>query len=87
MFAMHVNNLNAVSVQLANTTERLDHFMAASEKPLTHFTGQGLFELERTLRDLRSAANEFRELSRSIKETLSSQLLFEKPESGVEIKP
>ncbi len=81
-----VNNLNAVSTQLASTTERLDHLMAVSEKPLTHFTGQGLFELERTLRDLRSAASEFRELSRSIKET-PSQLLFEKPESGVEIKP
>ena len=79
------NKLNAVSAQLANTTARLDHLMASSEAPLTHFTEQGLFELERAVRDVRSAATEFRELSRSLKQT-PSQLLFEKPESGVEIK-
>jgi len=81
-----VTKLNAVSTQLASTTARLDQFMASSQAPLTHFTEQGMFELERMLRDVRSAASEFRELSRSLKET-PSQLLFEKPESGVEIKP
>jgi phospholipid/cholesterol/gamma-HCH transport system substrate-binding protein len=81
-----VARLNAVSGQLASTTEKLDHFMSASEGPMTHFTEQGLFETERLLRDARAAAIEFRELSRSLKET-PSQLLFERPESGVEIKP
>lgn len=81
-----VARLNTVSAQLANTTEKLDHFMTASEAPMTHFTEQGLFEMERLLRDARDAATEFRELSRSLKET-PSQLLFERPESGVEIKP
>ncbi len=81
-----VTHLNAVSAQLASTTERLDKFMAASEAPLTHFTEQGLFEMERLVRDARNAATEFRELSRSLKET-PSQLMFERPESGVEIKP
>ncbi|HVY24770.1 MAG TPA: MlaD family protein [Steroidobacteraceae bacterium] len=81
-----VSRLNAVSAQLASTTERLDRFMANSEVPMTHFTQQGLFEMERTLRDVRSAAVEFRDLSRSLKQT-PSQLMFEKPESGVEIKP
>jgi phospholipid/cholesterol/gamma-HCH transport system substrate-binding protein len=80
-----ISKLNAVSTQLANTTARLDRFMASSEAPLTHFTEQGLFEVERMLRDVRSAASEFRELSRSLKQT-PSQLLFEKPESGMEIK-
>lgn len=78
--------LNAVSTQLASTTEKLDRMMAASEGPVTHFTEQGLFEMERLVRDARSAATEFRELSRSLKET-PSQLIFERPESGVEIKP
>lgn len=81
-----VARLNTVSGQLASTTKRLDEFMANSEAPLNHFTQQGLFEMERLLRDARSAAVEFRELSRSLKET-PSQLLFERPESGVEIKP
>jgi phospholipid/cholesterol/gamma-HCH transport system substrate-binding protein len=81
-----VTRLNAVSGQLASATERLDGFMANSEGPMSHFTDQGLFEMERLLRDARSAATEFRELSRSLKET-PSQLIFERPEAGVEIKP
>jgi phospholipid/cholesterol/gamma-HCH transport system substrate-binding protein len=81
-----VARLNAVSGQLASTTEKLDRFMTSAEAPLTHFTEQGLFEVERLLTDARAAATEFRELSRSLKET-PSQLMFERPESGVEIKP
>lgn len=81
-----VTRLNTVSGQLASTTARLDQLMASSEGPLTHFTEQGLFEMERLLRDARNAATEFRELSRSLKES-PSQLMFERPESGVEIKP
>lgn len=81
-----VTRLNAVSGQLASTTEKLDRFMTASEGPMTHFTEQGLFEMQRLLRDAGSAATEFRELSRSLKET-PSQLMFERPETGVEIKP
>jgi phospholipid/cholesterol/gamma-HCH transport system substrate-binding protein len=81
-----VSRLNAVAGQLASTTEKLDRFMTSSEAPLTHFTEQGLFEMERLLTDARSAASEFRELSRSLQAT-PSQLLFERPESGVEIKP
>lgn len=81
-----IGRLNAVSGQLASTTKRLDEFMANSAAPLNHFTEHGLFEMEQLLRDARSAATEFRELSRSLKET-PSQLMFERPESGVEIKP
>lgn len=81
-----LEHLNTVSAQLASASKRLDDFLANSEAPLNHFTSQGLFEIERLLRDVRSAATEFRELSRSLKET-PSQLLFERPETGVEIKP
>lgn len=81
-----VAHLNTVSGQLANATEKLDRFMTNAEAPLTHFTEQGLFEIEQLLRDARTAASEFRDLSRSLKQT-PSQLMFERPESGVEIKP
>lgn len=81
-----MTQLNTVSARLATSSQRLDEFLAKSEAPLNHFTQQGLFEMERTLRDARNAAMEFRELSRSLKET-PSQLMFEKPETGMEIKP
>lgn len=81
-----MTRMNDVAGNLAATTQRLDRFMANSETQLNHFSDQGLFEFERLLRDARSAATEFRELSRSLKET-PSQLLFERPETGVEIKP
>ena len=46
---------------------------------------QGLFELERLVRETRSAAREFRDLSRSLREN-PSQILYEPPPSGVEIQ-
>lgn len=81
-----MGRLNQVSEDLARTTQRLDSFVANTETQVSHFSDQGLFEMERLLRDARAAAIEFRELSRSLKET-PSQLLFERPETGVEIKP
>lgn len=81
-----VGNMNRAGDDLARMTQRLDSFMSSTEVQVGHFTGQGLFELERLVRDARTAAVEFRELSRSLKET-PSQLLFERPETGVEIKP
>lgn len=77
---------NETAAGLASTAQRLDRLMTSSEAHLNHFSEQGLFEVERLLRDVRSATAEFRELSRSLRET-PSQLLFERPESGVEIKP
>ena len=77
---------NEAAVGLANTAQRLDRFMTSSEAQFSHFSEQGLFEIERLLRDARSATTEFRELSRSLRET-PSQLMFERPESGMEIKP
>ena len=48
------------------------------------FLRDGLPEMERLLRDSRSAAQEFRELSRSLKAD-PSQLLYEPSYRGVEI--
>ena len=71
---------------LAQASQRMDRFTQKSEAQLGHFSEQGLFELERLVRETRSAAREFRDLSRSLREN-PSQILYEPPESGVEIKP
>jgi phospholipid/cholesterol/gamma-HCH transport system substrate-binding protein len=76
--------LRVVADNLAETTAKMDRLMGTSEKQLDHLSNQGLFELERLLRDARVAANEFRDLSRSLKQN-PSQLLYEPQVSGTEI--
>jgi phospholipid/cholesterol/gamma-HCH transport system substrate-binding protein len=71
---------------LAQASARMDRFTQKSEAQLGHFSEQGLFELERLVRETRSAAREFRDLSRSLREN-PSQILYEPPQSGVEIQP
>jgi hypothetical protein len=70
---------------LAQASQRMDRFTQKSEAQLGHFSEQGLFELERLVRETRSAAREFRDLSRSLREN-PSQILYEPPEGGVEIR-
>ena len=70
---------------LAQASARMDRFTQKSEAQLGHFSEQGLFELERLVRETRSAAREFRDLSRSLREN-PSQILYEPPQSGVEIE-
>ncbi len=70
---------------LAQASARMDRFTQKSEAQLGHFSEQGLFELERLVRETRSAAREFRDLSRSLREN-PSQILYEPPQSGVEIR-
>jgi phospholipid/cholesterol/gamma-HCH transport system substrate-binding protein len=73
-----------VANTLAETAKRLDGFVNDSQGNINRFTEQGLFEVEQLLREGRSAAREFRELSRSLKEN-PSQLLYEPPADGLEI--
>ncbi len=77
--------VSATADHLAQAASRIDGFTQRSEGQLGHFTEQGLFELERLMRETRSAAFEFRELSRSLKEN-PSQILYEPPPSGMEIE-
>jgi phospholipid/cholesterol/gamma-HCH transport system substrate-binding protein len=70
---------------LSKTSERVSKFVAGAEVQVEHLSEHGLFELERLLRDARQAANEFRDLSRSLKQQ-PSQLMYEKPVSGMEIR-
>ena len=73
-----------IAQNLEQASARVDRFTAKSENQLGNFTEQGLFELQRLMRETRSAASEFRDLSRSLKEN-PSQILYEPPASGVEI--
>jgi phospholipid/cholesterol/gamma-HCH transport system substrate-binding protein len=73
-----------IAQNLEQASVRIDRFTEKSEVQLGNFTEQGLFELQRLVRETRSAAREFRDLSRSLKEN-PSQILYEPPASGVEI--
>jgi phospholipid/cholesterol/gamma-HCH transport system substrate-binding protein len=80
-----LTRMNEIATNLADASKRIDTFTQKSETQLGNFTEQGLFELERLMRETRQAAREFRDLSRSLQEN-PSQILYEPPESGVEIK-
>jgi phospholipid/cholesterol/gamma-HCH transport system substrate-binding protein len=81
-----VARMSEVADNLAAATDRVDSFTRKSETQLGHFTEQGLFEVERLVREARSAAREFRDLSRNLQEN-PSQIIYEPQESGVEIRP
>jgi len=76
--------LKTISENLANTTANLDKLMSEHRDDLGLFLRDSLPEIERLLRDSRLAAQEFRELSRSLKAD-PSQLLYEPSYRGVEI--
>jgi phospholipid/cholesterol/gamma-HCH transport system substrate-binding protein len=76
--------IRAISENLARTTANLDRLMTDHREDLGLFLRDSLPEIERLLRDSRSAAQEFRELSRSLKAD-PSQLLYEPSYKGVEI--
>jgi phospholipid/cholesterol/gamma-HCH transport system substrate-binding protein len=76
--------MRAISDSLANTSASLDRLMTDHRDDLGLFLRDSLPEMERLLRDSRTAAQEFRELSRSLKSD-PSQLLYEPSYRGVEI--
>ena len=76
--------IRAISENLAKTTANLDRLMTDHREDLGLFLRDSLPEIERLLRDSRSAAQEFRELSRSLKAD-PSQLLYEPSYRGLEI--
>jgi phospholipid/cholesterol/gamma-HCH transport system substrate-binding protein len=76
--------IRKISENLATTTANLDKLMTAHREDLGLFLRDGLPEFERLVRDSRQAAQEFRELSRSLKAD-PSQLLYEPSYRGVEI--
>jgi phospholipid/cholesterol/gamma-HCH transport system substrate-binding protein len=81
-----VTRMAQIADNLAQASARVDVLTKKSEVQLGHFTEQGLFELERLVRETLQAAREFRDLSRALQEN-PSQILYEPQESGVEIRP
>lgn len=81
-----IEKIGVVADNLASASERVDRITQNSEAQIGHFADHGLFEFERLVRETRSAAREFRDLSRSLQQN-PSQILYEPPVSGVEIKP
>lgn len=79
-----IANVRHVSDNLAQTSDRLEHFVADNEPGVTRFTQQSLPELQQLLRESRQAAQEFRDLSRSLKQN-PSQLIYEPNYRGVEV--
>jgi phospholipid/cholesterol/gamma-HCH transport system substrate-binding protein len=82
--AAAAERLRRISENLATTTANLDSLMTEHRQDVGLFLRDSLPEMERLLRDSREAAQEFRELSRSLKAD-PSQLLYEPSYKGVEI--
>ena len=78
--------IRQIAENLEKTTANLDRLMTDHREDLGLFLRDSLPEIERLLRDSRAAAQEFSELSRSLKAD-PSQLLYEPAYRGVEIPP
>lgn len=78
------SRIRSIADSLARTTDNFDRLLADHREDLGLFFRDSLPEMERLLRDSRVAAQEFRELSRSLKAD-PSQLLYEPSYKGVEI--
>jgi phospholipid/cholesterol/gamma-HCH transport system substrate-binding protein len=79
-----LKRVREVTDNLASTSQRIDRLVEENRQDIRSFTREGLPELERFLREGRSAAREIRDLSRSLRED-PSQLLYQQSPEGVEI--
>jgi phospholipid/cholesterol/gamma-HCH transport system substrate-binding protein len=85
-FIAAVQKLRATSDNLEHATASLDAFVAENRDQLSGFVRGGLPQLELLLRDSRAAAQEIRDLSRSLREN-PSQLIYQPASNGVMIPP
>ncbi len=76
--------MRVAAANLASASAGLDRFVTENERELRGFARDGLPEIERLLQDARSAAVEFRDLSRELRED-PGQLVYESNYFGVEI--
>jgi len=79
-----LTRVRTVADNLATASENLDRLVEENRQDIRSFTREGLPELERFLREGRSAAREFRDLSRSLRED-PSQIIYQPPQQGVTI--
>jgi ABC-type transporter Mla subunit MlaD len=79
-----LGKVGQVADDLSQISQRIERFTQKTETQVGNFSEQGLFELQRLVRETRSAAREFRELSQTLKDN-PSQILYEPVDSGVAI--
>lgn len=79
-----LHRIREVADNLAKTSAHLDALVEDNRQDVRAFTRDALPELERFLREARSAATEIRDLSRSLRED-PSQLLYQQRPQGLEI--
>src|SRR5687767_8449851 len=79
-----MERMRTIADNLARATAKFDGLVEDNRRDLRAFTRDSLPELERLLRDGREAANEVRDLTRSLREN-PSQLLYQPNEQGVSI--
>jgi phospholipid/cholesterol/gamma-HCH transport system substrate-binding protein len=80
-----LERVRTVADNLAATSARLESFVAENQANIARFSDSGLKDLEYLIRDSRQAAQEFRELTRSLRNN-PSQLIYEQSYPGVEIQ-
>jgi phospholipid/cholesterol/gamma-HCH transport system substrate-binding protein len=79
------DRLTTTADNLEKASRGVEAFIAENRPGVTAFAQDGLPQLQRTLEEARSAAAEFAELSRSLKDN-PSQLIYQPPERGVKVK-
>lgn len=79
-----IQRLRVTADNFATASERLDAMIVENRDDVRGFTRDGLPQLEALLRDTRDAAQEFRMLSRSLRDN-PSQILYQPASHGVEI--
>jgi phospholipid/cholesterol/gamma-HCH transport system substrate-binding protein len=79
-----LQRVHVVADNLANATDQIEKLIGDNRQDLRSFTRDGLPELQRLLREGRTAAEEIRELSSSLREN-PSQLLYQPRQVGMEI--
>jgi ABC-type transporter Mla subunit MlaD len=79
-----LHRVNAVAGNLETATDQVEKLIGDNRQDLRSFTRDGLPELQRLLREGRTAAEEIRQLSSSLREN-PSRLLYEPQQAGVEI--
>jgi phospholipid/cholesterol/gamma-HCH transport system substrate-binding protein len=81
-----MDHIAMVTAHLSDATDNLDQLLKENRGDIRGFTRESLPQVERLVEDSRSAVTEVRDLMHSLREN-PSQLLFEKADQGVAIKP
>jgi phospholipid/cholesterol/gamma-HCH transport system substrate-binding protein len=83
-FAAAMSRLRVTTDNLVAASSKLDTLIAENRANVNGFVQDGLPQLEALARDSRAAANEFKSLSRNLKEN-PSRLIYQPAAAGVEI--